>query len=42
MEKGWQRYHTIWLMLFLGWVVSYIDRTLTMLPHLVDIFRRGH
>lgn len=29
MEKGWKRYHTIWLMLFLGWVVSYIDRTLT-------------
>ncbi|MDO0824719.1 MULTISPECIES: MFS transporter [Desulfosporosinus] len=28
-EKGWQRYHTIWLMLFIGWVVSYADRTLT-------------
>ncbi|ADI27045.1 MFS transporter [Geobacillus sp. C56-T3] len=29
MERGWKRYHTVWLMLFLGWVVSYIDRTLT-------------
>ena len=28
-EKGWQRYHTIWVMLFIGWVVSYADRTLT-------------
>ena len=28
-EKGWQRYHTIWLMLFIGWVVSYADRALT-------------
>lgn len=28
-EKGWQRYHTIWLMLFLGWIFSYADRTLT-------------
>ncbi|MCO5388308.1 MAG: hypothetical protein NHB14_23930 [Desulfosporosinus sp.] len=28
-QKGWQRYHTIWLMLFIGWVVSYADRTLT-------------
>ena len=27
--KGWQRYHTIWLMLFIGWIVSYADRTLT-------------
>ncbi|EGW40650.1 MFS transporter [Desulfosporosinus sp. OT] len=27
--KGWQRYHTIWVMLFIGWVVSYADRTLT-------------
>lgn len=26
---GWQGYHTIWTVLFLGWVVSYIDRTLT-------------
>lgn len=26
---GWQKYHTIWAVLFLGWVVSYIDRTLT-------------
>ncbi|GAB7386402.1 MFS transporter [Bacillaceae bacterium] len=25
----WKRYHTVWLMLFLGWIVSYIDRTLT-------------
>lgn len=29
MTKGWQRYHTIWLMLFLGWIFSYADRTLT-------------
>lgn len=29
MVKGWQRYHTIWLMLFLGWIFSYADRTLT-------------
>jgi MFS family permease len=28
-KKGWQRYHTIWAMLFLGWFVSYIDRTAT-------------
>lgn len=28
-EKGWQRYHTIWVMLFIGWIVSYADRTLT-------------
>ncbi|MBA4493564.1 MFS transporter [Paenactinomyces guangxiensis] len=27
--KGWKRYHTIWTMLFLGWFVSYADRTLT-------------
>lgn len=25
----WQPYHTIWTSLFLGWVVSYIDRSLT-------------
>lgn len=25
----WQHYHTIWTALFLGWVVSYIDRSLT-------------
>ncbi|MEQ2005301.1 MAG: MFS transporter [Limisphaerales bacterium] len=25
----WQPYHTIWTALFLGWVVSYIDRALT-------------
>lgn len=29
MAKGWQRYHRIWLLLFLGWIVSYADRTLT-------------
>jgi MFS family permease len=28
-KKGWQRYHTIWAMLFLGWFASYIDRTAT-------------
>ncbi len=26
---SWQKYHTVWTVLFLGWVVSYIDRTLT-------------
>jgi MFS family permease len=26
---GWQPYHTIWTALFLGWVVSYVDRSLT-------------
>lgn len=25
----WQNYHTIWTALFLGWVVSYIDRSIT-------------
>lgn len=25
----WQSYHTIWTALFLGWVVSYIDRSVT-------------
>lgn len=29
MEKGWQRYHTVWLMMFVAWLVSYADRTLT-------------
>lgn len=28
-KNGWQRYHTIWGMLFIGWIVSYADRTLT-------------
>lgn len=28
-SSGWQSYHTIWTALFLGWVVSYIDRSLT-------------
>lgn len=28
-QQGWKRYHTIWAMLFLGWFVSYIDRTAT-------------
>lgn len=27
--SGWQSYHSVWAVLFLGWVVSYIDRTLT-------------
>lgn len=26
---GWQKHHTIWTALFLGWVVSYIDRSIT-------------
>jgi ACS family glucarate transporter-like MFS transporter len=29
MTKGWKPYHTIWTMLFLGWFVSYADRSLT-------------
>jgi MFS family permease len=29
MKEGWKRYHTIWMMLFLGWFVSYVDRTAT-------------
>ncbi|WP_256235507.1 hypothetical protein [Bacillus sp. EB600] len=29
MKKSWQRYHTIWAFLFLGWFVSYADRSLT-------------
>ncbi|RJE48965.1 MULTISPECIES: MFS transporter [unclassified Dehalobacter] len=28
-EKGWQSYHTVWAMLFIGWVVSYADRACT-------------
>ncbi|MBA9028625.1 MFS transporter [Peribacillus huizhouensis] len=28
-KEGWKRYHTIWGLLFLGWFVSYIDRTAT-------------
>lgn len=28
-QPTWQPYHTIWTALFLGWVVSYIDRALT-------------
>ncbi|MFC3040831.1 MFS transporter [Virgibacillus xinjiangensis] len=27
VKEGWQRYHTIWGLLLLGWVISYIDRT---------------
>ncbi len=29
IAKKWQRHHTVWLMLFLGWTVSYLDRALT-------------
>jgi MFS family permease len=29
VKQGWQRYHTIWAMLFLGWMVSFIDRVAT-------------
>ncbi|TVZ78438.1 sugar phosphate permease [Aeribacillus composti] len=42
--KKWERYHTIWGMLFLGWVVSYIDRTATgpivtwMIEHKISFF----
>lgn len=28
-RSSWQSYHTVWAALFLGWVVSYIDRALT-------------
>jgi MFS family permease len=27
IKEGWQRYHTIWGLLLLGWIISYIDRT---------------
>lgn len=44
-KKGnWKPYHTIWSMLFLGWFVSYIDRTATgplityMIEHEVAFF----
>lgn len=29
VAKRWQQHHTVWLMLFLGWTFSYLDRTLT-------------
>lgn len=29
ISSRWRNYHTIWTALFLGWVVSYIDRSLT-------------
>src|SRR5512135_1740256 len=29
VAKRWQAHHTVWLMLFLGWTFSYLDRTLT-------------
>ncbi len=29
MKKTWEQYHTIWLMLFMGWAISYADRTIT-------------
>lgn len=28
-EKGWQRYHTVWLLMFVSWFFAYADRTLT-------------
>lgn len=28
MKTRWKSYHTLWTMLFLGWVISYIDRTI--------------
>lgn len=43
-KEGWKHYHTIWGMLFLGWFVSYIDRTATgpiisyMIEHEVAFF----
>jgi MFS family permease len=29
VAQGWQKHHTVWLMLFLGWTFSYLDRALT-------------
>jgi MFS family permease len=29
MERGWQPYKRVWVMLFLGWFISYLDRTIT-------------
>lgn len=29
MKTKWEQYHTVWLMLFMGWAVSYADRTIT-------------
>jgi MFS family permease len=29
VAKWWQPYHRVWLMLFLGWFISYVDRTIT-------------
>lgn len=29
MKSKWEQYHTVWLMLFMGWAVSYADRTIT-------------
>lgn len=28
-KEGWKRYHTIWTMLLLGWLVSFVDRVAT-------------
>lgn len=28
-ERGWERYHSIWLLLFLSWTLLYIDRSIT-------------
>ncbi|TWJ17353.1 MFS transporter [Geobacter argillaceus] len=28
-KRKWEQYHTVWLMLFMGWAVSYADRTIT-------------
>lgn len=28
-KKGWQSYHTVWLLMFVGWFFAYADRTLT-------------
>ncbi len=42
---AWQPYHTVWTALFLGWVVSYIDRSITgpviswMIAHKVSFMR---
>lgn len=28
-KKGWQHYHTVWLLMFVSWFFAYADRTLT-------------
>ncbi len=48
MSADWKDYHTVWTVLFFGWVVSYIDRTLTgpvitwMIEHKVSFMQGIH